>query len=240
MCLLDMDYPIDGGDAIVVTTMERARDMTDRPVSVDAISYGCWNHAEVDKFEDLEHVGQTVAMKRLDEKTDIRCWDVNVVFPYDGFTIICMKWLESFGFCGVGEGPSFVKEQWSAEETRMLIRGKVPVNPHGGARKERSKARAICVKRYFSSKEEQGFDRCLPRKRPFWGSEVCFGTRPPSFCVHKFQVSESKTKEGEILEWLHQYRSSTSIVMSRETEDLWTSRLPRSVWIRLLTSSGTR
>jgi hypothetical protein len=38
MCLLDMDIPVDGADAFVITTAERAKDLANKPVSIHAAS----------------------------------------------------------------------------------------------------------------------------------------------------------------------------------------------------------
>jgi acetyl-CoA acetyltransferase len=40
MCLLDMDVPVDGADAFIITTAERARDMPHRPVLIHAATLG--------------------------------------------------------------------------------------------------------------------------------------------------------------------------------------------------------
>ena len=38
LCLLDMDVPVDGADAFIVTTAERARDLSLPPVLIHASS----------------------------------------------------------------------------------------------------------------------------------------------------------------------------------------------------------
>src|SRR5262249_19036075 len=136
MCVFDMDYTIDGGDAVIVTTAERARDMVERPVYVESISFGQQEHNELDTYADVESVGQEIAARTLFEKTDYGLPDVDLLLPYDGFTIITMKWLESFGFCGLGEGGAFLRESWVADEGRALLCGRIPMNTQGGSLSE--------------------------------------------------------------------------------------------------------
>ncbi|MGH9259002.1 MAG: thiolase C-terminal domain-containing protein, partial [Acidimicrobiales bacterium] len=62
--------------------------------------------------------------------------DVDVYFPYDGFSIITLSWIENAGFCGPGEAGEFIKANWDDEGSRMLFGGRIPVNPHGGALSE--------------------------------------------------------------------------------------------------------
>ncbi len=40
LCLYDMDVPVDGADAFIVTTAERARDLRAAPVLIHAASHG--------------------------------------------------------------------------------------------------------------------------------------------------------------------------------------------------------
>ena len=37
--------------------------------------------------------------------------DVDIFFPYDGFSIIALKWIESVGYCEAGEAAAFLEEQ---------------------------------------------------------------------------------------------------------------------------------
>ena len=62
--------------------------------------------------------------------------DCDVYFPYDGFTPMTLSWLESAGWCGPGEAGDFIRQHWDDQSNRILINGRVPVNPHGGALSE--------------------------------------------------------------------------------------------------------
>ncbi len=136
LCLLDMDVPVDGSDAFIVTTTERARDLPFSPVLVNAAVLGMVDANVEDQNVSLEHHGHHVVAKALEAKSDFWIDDIDVYFPYDGFTIITLNWLENVGFCGRGEAGAFLESNWDAEQNRILINGKVPVNPHGGALSE--------------------------------------------------------------------------------------------------------
>jgi acetyl-CoA acetyltransferase len=58
--------------------------------------------------------------------------DVDVYYPFDGFTITTLKWMEDIGYCGLGEAGDFLDDNWDAATGRIVINGRVPVNSHGG------------------------------------------------------------------------------------------------------------
>ncbi|MDF3309657.1 thiolase family protein [Rhodococcus sp. T2V] len=134
--LFDMDYPVDGSDALVITTAERARDLTDTPVLLHVAVDGQTSHAVEEDMPDLTQTGLKAAADNLWARTDLSLDDVDVYMPYDGFSIIQLKWFESIGYCGVGEAPAFLKKHWNADENRIEINGRVLVNPHGGSLSE--------------------------------------------------------------------------------------------------------
>jgi acetyl-CoA acetyltransferase len=53
--------------------------------------------------------------------------DVDLVELYDGFSILAVMWLEALGFCGHGEGGSFIEGGG-----RIARDGELPLNTHGG------------------------------------------------------------------------------------------------------------
>jgi acetyl-CoA acetyltransferase len=136
LCLLDMDVPIDGADAFVVTTTERARDLGQRPVLVHAATMGLAAHPEEHLTVDWAHTGQAVAAADLRAKSDYWTQDADVIFPYDGFTIVALRCFESYGFCGPGEAGDFLRSHWDKDAARVMLAGRVPVNPHGGSLSE--------------------------------------------------------------------------------------------------------
>jgi acetyl-CoA acetyltransferase len=136
LCLLDMDVPVDGADAFVITTSERARDLPHRPVLINALTLGMIDKNQEDQTPGLEHHGQQVVVKALKAKSDFWIDDCDVYFPYDGFTIITLNWIENAGWCKPGEAGDFIQQHWDPATGRILVNGRVPVNPHGGALSE--------------------------------------------------------------------------------------------------------
>lgn len=136
LCLLDMDLPVDGADAFVITTAERAGDLALRPVLINAAALGMTDRNAEDQMPDLDHHGQQVVVRALRAKSDFWIDDCDVYFPYDGFTIITLNWIENAGWCGRGEAGAFLEQHWDSEGLRILIDGRIPVNTHGGALSE--------------------------------------------------------------------------------------------------------
>jgi acetyl-CoA acetyltransferase len=135
-CLLDMDIPVDGADAFIITTAERARDLALRPVLVHACTTGQVEHNEEDQATSLRRHGQHVVIESLRSKSDYWIDDIDLFFPYDGFSFITVSWIENVGFCGLGEARGFIADNWDSEQQRLLIKGRVPVNTHGGGLSE--------------------------------------------------------------------------------------------------------
>lgn len=136
LCLYDMDIAVDGADAFIITTAERARDLPNPPVLVDAVALGMTAKNDEDQILGLHHHGQQVTVEALKAKSEFWIKDCDVFFPYDGFSIVALNWIENAGWCGRGEAGDFLAEHWSNAEQRVLINGRVPVNPHGGSLSE--------------------------------------------------------------------------------------------------------
>lgn len=136
MRVLDMDASVDGSDAFLVTSVERARDLVKRPVLIHSASFGMTDRPSDDHMPDLRHTGQHVALEALWRRSELQLADIDVLFPYDGFTIIAMNWIENAGYCAKGEGPGFISDNWDTKSNSIRINGHVPVNPHGGSLSE--------------------------------------------------------------------------------------------------------
>ena len=136
LCMLDMDIPVDGADAFVLTTTERARKLTPNPVVIHAASVGLVGTNDEDQLPSLRRHGQHVVVESLRAKSDLWLQDVDVFFPYDGFTIITLGWIENFGWCKPGGAGRFLEEHWDDKAGCAMIEGRVPINPHGGSLSE--------------------------------------------------------------------------------------------------------
>jgi acetyl-CoA acetyltransferase len=124
--LLDCDYPVDSGSAVIYTAGDRARDRAKPPVWVESAAYSAVDYVTfelVDMIQGSPHH----AAKMLWARTGLKPDDVDCAQLYDGFTIVVFQWLEALGFCGLGEAGPFVE----AGHTRLG--GRLPVNTDGGA-----------------------------------------------------------------------------------------------------------
>ena len=115
LCLYDMDVPVDGADAFIVTTAERARDLPASPVLIHAATMGMTAPPEEHLAAGLEATGQPLAARDLRAKSDLWLDDIDLFFPYDGFTIVALRCFESYGFCGPGEAGAFLADNWDAD-----------------------------------------------------------------------------------------------------------------------------
>lgn len=136
LCMLDMDVPVDGADAFVLTTVERARQITKSPVVIHAATAGMVGRNDEDQLVSLARHGQHVVVESLKARGDFWLDDVDVFFPYDGFSIITLGWIENVGYCRPGGAGRFMQEHWDAKSGRVLIDGRIPMNPHGGSLSE--------------------------------------------------------------------------------------------------------
>ncbi|NML54006.1 lipid-transfer protein [Streptomyces sp. R302] len=122
--LLDCCQETDGGQAIVVTTAERARDLRHPPAVVLAAAQGAGRRQEAmtsfyrDGLTGLPEMG--VVARQLWQTSGLRPADIDVGVLYDHFTPFVLMQLEEFGFCGPGEGGDFVAAD------------ALPINTHGG------------------------------------------------------------------------------------------------------------
>jgi acetyl-CoA acetyltransferase len=135
LCLLDMDVPVDGADAFVLTGVDRARTLGRPVVTLHATSVGLGGAFE-DQLPGLARHGQHVVVEALRAKSDLWIDDIDVFLPYDGFTIITLAWFENVGFCPPGGAAKFLADNWDADTNRIVIDGRIPVNPHGGSLSE--------------------------------------------------------------------------------------------------------
>ena len=125
--LLDCDYPCDSGSAVVFTTRERARDLRQPVVDVDAMAFAAVHDMNFETLPDMVHSAQTQCAADLWSRTALTPADVDTAQLYDGFSFITFQWLEALGLCEPGQAGPFV----SAGNT--TLEGGLPTNTDGGA-----------------------------------------------------------------------------------------------------------
>ncbi|MBS0378893.1 MAG: lipid-transfer protein [Proteobacteria bacterium] len=128
--LLDCCQESDGGVALVVTSLERARDLKQPAIKIQAATQSI--PAEVEVISNYYHGDLTMmpeahgVARRLYAKAGMRPEDMQLAMLYDAFTPQVLRQLEAFGFCPRGEAKDFVKGG------NIEVGGKLPVNTNGG------------------------------------------------------------------------------------------------------------
>jgi len=128
--LLDCCQETDGGQAIIVTSTERARDLAQSPVTIAAAAQGSGPDQFVmtsyyrDPVSGLPEMG--VVGRELWRQSGLGPEDMDTAVLYDHFTPYVLMQLEELGFCGRGEAPDFVRDG------AIELGGRLPVNTHGG------------------------------------------------------------------------------------------------------------
>ena len=128
--LLDCCQETDGGQAIVVTSLERARDLVHPPAVVRAAAQGSWTGQDMMTSyyrDDLAHLPEMgLVARQLYETAGIGPADIQTAVLYDAFTPFVLFTIEEFGWCGWGEAKDFVADG------NIEIGGGLPINTHGG------------------------------------------------------------------------------------------------------------
>ena len=115
----------DGGGAVVMTSIERARDLRHAPVHV--IGYGeASTNATMSQIPSLVSTGAVDSGMRAFTMAGVRPAEIDVVQVYDSFTITVLLTLEALGFCPQGEAGRFL------EDGRGRPGGSFPLNTSGG------------------------------------------------------------------------------------------------------------
>jgi acetyl-CoA acetyltransferase len=128
--LLDCCQESDGGQALVVVSAERARDLPGTPAFITAGAQGAgadqWTMTSFYR-DDIAHLPEMkVVADELWSSSGLGPGDIQTAILYDHFTPYVLMQLEEFGFCGRGEAKDFVKDG------RIELGGAMPLNTHGG------------------------------------------------------------------------------------------------------------
>ena len=129
--LLDCCQESDGGQAFVITSLERARDLVSKPAVIRSAAQGSgydqhsmtsYYRADKDRF--LPEMG--VVGRQLWSDTGLGPKDIQTAIFYDHFTPFVLCQLEEFGFCERGDAKHFVRDG------EIELGGSLPINTHGG------------------------------------------------------------------------------------------------------------
>ena len=116
---------LDGGGAMIVTSAQRAKSLSKKPVYVlgsgEAIS-----HSSISNMPDLTVTAARESGALAFKRAGLKPADVDMLSLYDAFTITPILFLEDLGFCPKGEGGRFVAGGTIAPG------GKLAVNTSGG------------------------------------------------------------------------------------------------------------
>lgn len=134
MQVLDMDVPVDCGEALIITTAERARDLQQKPVYVHAMALAGTRVGEFyDNSLPWDETALWVSMRNLMARSDYKAEDFDLFFPYDGYSINAVSLTEAAGFCGVGECPDLFRDAWDASHGIIRLNGgRTLLHTHGG------------------------------------------------------------------------------------------------------------
>ncbi|WP_256839403.1 acetyl-CoA acetyltransferase [Ornithinimicrobium faecis] len=115
----------DGGGAVVLTSLERARDLRRPPVQV--LGYGeSVTNTSMTAVDDLTRTGAEASSRAAFERAGLSPPDVDVAQIYDSFTITVLLSLEALGFCGRGEAAAWI------QDGRIRPGGDFPLDTSGG------------------------------------------------------------------------------------------------------------
>ncbi len=127
--LLDCCQETDGAVAIVVTSVERARDLKQRPAVIEAASQG----SSPDQYTMVSYYRPELGLpemgvvgRQLWEQSGLKPTDIQTAILYDHFTPFTLIQLEELGFCGKGEAKDFIADG------AIEVGGRLPINTHGG------------------------------------------------------------------------------------------------------------
>lgn len=128
--LLDCCQETDGGQALVLVSAERAKDLPHRPAYVVGAAQGSGDDQHMMTSYYRESISGIPEMglvgDQLWAQSGLTAQDMDAAILYDHFTPFVLTQLEELGFCGRGEAADFVKSG------ALDLDGAVPLNTHGG------------------------------------------------------------------------------------------------------------
>lgn len=121
--LYDCCLPCSGGEAVILTTADRARMLKTSPVYIRG---GGETH-NAGHRDDVQFVGGWRTFRdSMYAQASLGPRDMSLVQIYDDYPVIALMQLEDLGYCQKGDGGRFLAD------TDLSIRGSVPTNTGGG------------------------------------------------------------------------------------------------------------
>lgn len=128
--LMDCCQESDGGQALVVTSVERARDLPNKPAVIVAGAQGAgaeqWTMTSFYRDDIAQLPEMKVVADELWKSSGLTPADIQTAILYDHFTPYVLMQLEEFGFCARGEAKDFIRGGG------LELGGRLPANTHGG------------------------------------------------------------------------------------------------------------
>ncbi len=128
--LMDCCQESDGGQALVVTSIERARDLPNKPAVIVAGAQGAgaeqWTMTSFYRDDIAQLPEMKVVADELWKSSGLTPADIQTAILYDHFTPYVLMQLEEFGFCARGEAKDFIRGGG------LELGGRLPANTHGG------------------------------------------------------------------------------------------------------------
>lgn len=128
--LLDCCQESDGAVAMIITSVDRAKDLKQKPVYIKGAAQGISDGQQImtsyfrDDITGLPEMG--LVAKQLYAQSGLGPKDIQTAVIYDHFTPFVLPQLEEFGFCKRGEAKDFIRAGQHARG------GQLPINTHGG------------------------------------------------------------------------------------------------------------
>lgn len=126
-CLYDCDVPIDGTCAVIVSRLDAAKDLKQKPIRFEAVGSALHDSDSWFWRDDWPNMAMHDAAKMMWEHTDLKPSDVDSAHLYDGFTYLTILWLEALGLTKPGETGDFIEGG-----ERISLGGELPLNTNGG------------------------------------------------------------------------------------------------------------
>ncbi len=133
LCLFDNCLETDGALAVVITSVEQARDLRQPPALIHAWAQGLpQQHQTMTNYfcDDPLRGPAWTAARKLWASATVTPADVKVAQLYDAFSPLIILSLEGYGFCDRGEGAAFT------ENGQIELGGRLPVNTSGAGMSE--------------------------------------------------------------------------------------------------------